>query len=159
MQVEVTLLNDAEEKSKITDDILKKLPAWFGDEKAIQEFVTGVRDLPFFAAMQQSGDCAGFVSIKIHHEHSGDIYVCGVLPEFCNQGIGKKLFAAVEEYLLRAGCKYLFVKTLDETANYEPYEQTRRFYKSIGFDPLVTLREMWDKNNPCLIMIKVLQNS
>lgn len=39
---------------------------------------------------------------------------------------------------------------------YEPYEQTRKFYESIGFEPLITLTEMWDEENPCLIMIKML---
>lgn len=30
------------------------------------------------------------------------------------------------------------------------------FYKSVGFEPLITLTEMWDEENPCLIMLKVL---
>jgi predicted lactoylglutathione lyase len=34
------------------------------------------------------------------------------------------------------------------------YEKTRNFYKKMGFEELVTLTEMWDENNPCLIMIK-----
>jgi hypothetical protein len=34
------------------------------------------------------------------------------------------------------------------------YEKTRKFYKKMGFEELITLMEMWDENNPCLIMIK-----
>lgn len=41
-------------------------------------------------------------------------------------------------------------------AMFEPYARTRSFYRSMGFEPLITLTEMWDKNNPCLIMIKTL---
>lgn len=36
------------------------------------------------------------------------------------------------------------------------YEKTRTFYKSVGFEPLITLTEMWDEEIPCLIMLKVL---
>lgn len=39
---------------------------------------------------------------------------------------------------------------------FEPYARTRSFYRSMGFEPLITLTEMWDENNPCLIMIKTL---
>ena|SRR5690554_547103 len=156
MDIKVILIDDVKEKSLYTEKILRKLPQWFGNEKALMEYVEGVKDLPFFGAMNQDGDCIGFVSIKLHYEQTGDIYVCGVLPDYHNKGIGKKLFASVEKHLLQNGCKYIIVKTLSEIANYEPYERTRLFYKSVGFDQLITLKEMWDKQNPCLIMIKVL---
>ncbi|MCI8395995.1 MAG: GNAT family N-acetyltransferase, partial [Acutalibacter sp.] len=31
------------------------------------------------------------------------------------------------------------------------------FYRGMGFAPLVTLTEMWDEENPCLIMLKALE--
>ena len=48
------------------------------------------------------------------------------------------------------------VKTLSDIVDFRPYELTRKFYTAIGFQPLVTLTEMWDEQNPCLIMIKSL---
>lgn len=87
---------------------------------------------------------------------TGEIYVCGVLPEYHKKGVGKKLYAKAEEYFINCGCKYVIVKTLSEIVDYEPYEKTRAFYSKIGFDPLITLTEMWDAENPCLIMIKGL---
>ncbi|WP_425757495.1 hypothetical protein ACPW7J_04010 [Ihubacter sp. rT4E-8] len=33
----------------------------------------------------------GFFSVKIHYSHTGDIFVCGVLPEYQHSGIGKML--------------------------------------------------------------------
>ena len=30
------------------------------------------------------------------------------------------------------------------------------YNESVGFEPLITLTEMWDEDNPCLIMIKPL---
>jgi GNAT superfamily N-acetyltransferase len=92
--------------------------------------------------------------VKIHYGTTGDIYVCGVLPEYHGKGIGKKLMNTAEDYFKKNGCKYIIVKTLSEKANYEPYERTRKFYLSVGFEQLITLTEMWDAENPCLIMIK-----
>ena len=71
-------------------------------------------------------------------------------------GMGKSLYDQVERCLLERGCKYAMVETMSDLTDYAPYEKTRHFYESIGFEPLITLTEMWDKNNPCLIMIKVL---
>lgn len=48
------------------------------------------------------------------------------------------------------------VETLSEKAEYAPYEKTRLFYEGVGFEPLITLTDMWDEENPCLIMIKTL---
>lgn len=106
--------------------------------------------------MDSNDGCVGFFSIKHHYHHAGDIYVCGVLPEYQNKGIGKKLFYFAENYLKQNGCKYIIVKTLSEIASYEPYMRTQLFYKSVGFEPLITLTEMWDEENPCLIMIKII---
>lgn len=54
------------------------------------------------------------------------------------------------------GCKYAVVETLSETVKYEPYAQTRSFYRSVGSEPLIIFTEMGDEENPCLLMIKVL---
>ncbi len=98
----------------------------------------------------------GFFSIKIHYQHTGDIFVCGVLPEYQHNGVGKALYHVVEENFIQKDCKYVIVKTLSDIVDFEPYAQTRRFYTSIGFEPLITLTEMWDEENPCLIMFKSL---
>lgn len=49
------------------------------------------------------------------------------------------------------------VKTLSDKVDFEPYARTRAFYEKVGFEPLVILTEMWDEENPCLIMIKHLE--
>lgn len=64
--------------------------------------------------------------------------------------------ASVETFFIKSGCKYAIVKTLSNIVNFEPYEKTRRFYASVGFEQLLTLTEMWDEENPLLIMIKLL---
>ena len=79
-----------------------------------------------------------------------------MLPEYQRNGIGKKLYQKAENRFIQRCCKYVIVKTLSDIVDFKPYEQTRKFYKNIGFEPLITLTEMWDNHNPCLIMIKSL---
>ncbi|HOB34217.1 MAG: GNAT family N-acetyltransferase [Firmicutes bacterium] len=147
---------DARLKSLYAEKVLRQLPDWFGIEAALLEYVAGVAPLPYWAAMDGE-ECVGFIAVKIHYAHTGDIYVMGVLPECHRRGIGRRLMAAAEAYFRQQGCKYAIVKTLSERANSEHYERTRQFYLNVGFEPLITLTEMWDEHNPCLIMIKVLQ--
>lgn len=156
MSIKIVEITDEKSKSVHTDNILRGLPKWFGNEKNIDLYTTSVAKLPYWIAVNQEGHCVGFISVKIHYGHTGDIYVCGILPEYHNKGIGKKLFASAEEYFVNNGCRYIIVKTLSEIAKYEPYERTIKFYLNIGFEPLITLTEMWDEENPCLIMIKKL---
>lgn len=151
----ITRIDDSKLKSMYTEKVLRGLPDWFGIENALLDYAASVSELPFWAALE--GDvCVGFVSVKIHHGHTGDIYVMGILPEYHRQGIGRQLMEAADYYFQENGCKYVIVKTLSELAESEHYERTRQFYLRVGFEPLITLTEMWDEQNPCLIMIKEL---
>ncbi len=76
------------------------------------------------------------------------------LPEWF--GNEQALYDMAEKYFVCQGCKYVIVKTLSDIVDFEPYARTRKFYKSVGFEPLITLTEMWDEENPCLIMVKQL---
>ena len=156
MDMRIVEVDDPVRKSRIAEDILRRLPEWFGIEQALREYAEGSAALPFWTAVNADGKCIGFLSINIHYGRTGDIHVMGVLPEHHGQGAGKALLAKAEEYLRARHCKYLIVKTLSDIAEYEPYERTRKFYKSAGFEELITLTEMWDAENPCLIMIKPL---
>ena len=147
---------EEERKSSFTKTVLELLPDWFGNKAALNDYVEQVKKFPYWAAFNQDNQCVGFFSVKIHYSHTGDIFVCGVLPKYQHSGIGKMLYNAVEKFFVNNGCKYAVVKTLSDIVNFEPYEKTRRFYTSIGFESLLTLTEMWDEDNPCLIMIKLL---
>lgn len=144
-------------KSAYTEEILQELPEWFADKAAVADYAKEAEQYLYWAAMDENGRCVGFFSAKIHYGHTGEIVVCGVLPKFQHGGIGKTLYNKVESYFIKNNCKFVIVKTLSETAESEPYEQTRQFYKSLGFEPLITLTEMWNVDNPCLIMMKILE--
>jgi len=48
------------------------------------------------------------------------------------------------------------VKTLDSSAEYEPYERTRGFYLKNGFYPLEVFSLYWNEDNPCLFLVKYI---
>ena len=154
--IQIIEVKNSDKKSFCTREILETLPEWFGNKKALDEYVEKVRELPYYAAFDNADKCIGFFSVKIHYQHTGEIFVCGVHPVYQHNGVGKALYRVVENYFIQRGCKYVIVKTLSDTVDFEPYAQTRRFYKSIGFESLITLKEMWDEENPCLIMFKSL---
>ena len=153
---QIVNIAEQEKKARYTRGILEALPEWFGNAQAVDGYVKEAQDLPYWAAMDAGENCVGFFAVKTHYQHTGDIFVCGVLPAYQRKGVGRVLYQAVEQHLKANGCKYVMVKTLSEVADFEPYERTRSFYKSVGFEPLITLTEMWDEENPCLIMVKVL---
>lgn len=51
---------------------------------------------------------------------------------------------------------FLTVKTLDESAEYPPYDSTRAFYRKEGFLPLEVFSTFWDEDNPCLFLARTV---
>jgi ribosomal protein S18 acetylase RimI-like enzyme len=153
MEYKIVKIDDNNKKREYANLILRKLPEWFGSEGSLQDYVNTVSEYPFFAAFGNE-NCIGFFSGKIHYERTGDIYVCGVDPGFHGKGIGTLLYKALEGYFIEKNCEYAVVKTLSEISQYGPYLMTKKFYTKMGFKELLTFSEMWDKDNPCLLMIK-----
>lgn len=132
------------------------MPAWFGNPQAVAGYIEQVRPLAFWAALDACGECMGFIAIKQHYARTAEVYVLGVLSEHQRSGIGRELYRTAEDRMLESGCAYALVKTLSDSVDYRPYANTRAFYRAMGFEPIITLTEMWDAQNPCLIMMKPL---
>ncbi|HOT31267.1 MAG TPA: GNAT family N-acetyltransferase [Petrotogaceae bacterium] len=143
------------DKQIITADILKKLPQWFGIDSAINDYVSGVKETVFLAAYDDEKP-VGFISIKSNNEYTAEIYVMGIEKPYHRKGIGTILIEKAQLFLKNNGYRFLMVKTLGESCDYEFYARTRMFYKKCGFFPLQEIKEIWGEENPCLIMIKVL---
>ena len=154
MEYKIIEVKDNNKKSEYTSIILRKLPEWFGNEKAILDYTNSVQNSPFWAAFDNNNCIIGFLSGKIHYNRTGDIYVIGVDPDYHGKGIGTLLYKELEKYCIENKCEYIIVKTLSEIVEYKPYMKTKEFYRKMGFKELLTLTEMWDEENPCLIMIK-----
>jgi GNAT superfamily N-acetyltransferase len=97
------------------------------------------------------------VALKIHNEYTAEIYNLGVLREFHRKGVGHMLIEACKKYCIRNNKQFLTVKTLDESAVYEPYNSTRAFYKKEGFIPLEVFTSYWNEENPCLFLVKAIR--
>lgn len=133
--------------------ILRALPDWFGVESAIRDYVQAVDTLPTFLACQ--GERAqGFLTVKIHNVYSAELYVMGILPEAHRQGLGRRLVTAAEAFLQAQNIEYFQVKTLGPSNPDPGYANTRAFYMAAGFRPMEEFHQIWDQNNPCLIMVK-----
>ena len=135
--------------------IIRSLPEWFGIEEAIAGYAAEIDGLPTFLA-GPPGDVSGFLSLKQHTPHAAEVYVMGVRRECHRTGLGRRLMPAAEAWLRQRGVEYLQVKTLGPSSADENYARTRAFYQALGFRPLEELKQIWDAQNPCLIMIKRL---
>lgn len=145
-------IEDADKKFKIVDGIISKLPKWF-DENGRKDYPKAARKQIVLVAFD--GDVeVGFVALQHNNEYTSNIYSTGVLEEYHKNGIGRALINKAENYLRENGFRFLTVKTLSDSADYEPYKKTRSFYKGVGFYPLEENKEIWGKENPCLTMIK-----
>ncbi len=133
--------------------ILRALPDWFGLEAALQSYAATIPTLPTFLA-KMDDKVIGFLSLKQHNPYSAEIYVMGVLPDFHHGGIGRALMENAEGYAKSQRIEYLQVKTLGPSNDDPNYASTRTFYSALDFRPLEEFTQIWDENNPCLVMVK-----
>ena len=155
--IEIKEVKESERKMDITNSILRVLPDWFSNERAIIDYVNTTVDLPFWAVFD-NGAPVGFLAAKPHSPLHTGLYVMGITPEYQRMSIGRGLFNIFQNYCIKNNYRYISVKTLDSLCNYEPYNKTRKFYEAMGFQPFEVIKEIWDDENPCLIMIKDLKD-
>ena len=147
---------DKDQKTKITLEIMNSLPKWFSPPEDIEKKSIIHREYPLFAVFDAE-KCIGFCALKIHNKYTADIYNIGILEEYHSKGIGTELMNSVVKFCDKNNYIYLTVKTLDESADYEPYNITRRFYEKSGFVPLEVFKTFWNEENPCLFMVKKIK--
>lgn len=150
--MEFKQINDSQEKMKLSADILKKLPEWFGIPEAVDDYINYSSNMPLFAVYFQS-KAVGFIVIKENNQYTAEIYVMGVDPNYHRRGIGRTLVSGIIKWCREQGYEYLQVKTLDESHPDKNYARTRKFYEAMGFRLLECIPELWGENNPCLIMV------
>lgn len=153
--IDIIEIIDETQKMNITDEILHKLPNWFGIESSIQEYMKDVRDKIFYAAISH-GKVIGFICLRHVNPFTAELFLVGILEEFHRQGIGCMLIGAAEEYLTKNEYKFFMVKTVGDSSDDLYYARTRAFYRNVGFFPLDEFKEIWNEQNPCLIMVKTL---
>ena len=153
--IEIKTIENPDVKEAIAETILKDLPEWFGIESARAEYIKHSRHSIFYAAFE-NGKPVGFIGLKENFAETAEIYVMGILKTYHRKGIGRMLFERAESQLKESGFRLFEVKTLSESNPDANYKKTRAFYRAMGFLPLDEQKELWDPQNPCLIMVKAI---
>jgi len=150
----ITKITNPTEKQTITRTILEALPDWFGIPEAREEYIEGSKDNIFFCAYEKNKP-VGFLYIKETGKATAELAVMGVLKEYHRQGIGRTLFEQAKNAAKEAGYSFLQVKTV-QMGRYEDYDNTNRFYLSLGFKEFEVFPTLWDEWNPCQVYVMAL---
>lgn len=135
--------------------LLRSLPAWFGIEEAIVDYVAAAARLPTYLARAADNTPVGVLLVKEHFPTSAEVFLMAVAPTRHRTGVGRALLCAAEEQLVAQGVRVLQVKTLGPSRPDPKYAVTRMFYAACGFQPLEELHGIWG-DNPCLVLVKTL---
>ena len=138
----------------IARTILESLPDWFGIPESTEEYIADSKGRPFFCAYADDVP-VGFLYLKETGRHTVELAVMGVLKEYHRQGIGRKLFLEAKNEAKRIGYSFIQVKTV-QMGSYDIYDDTNRFYLSLGFKELDVFPTLWDECNPCQIYIMAI---
>ena len=151
----IRFVAEPERRSAIAREVLFDLPEWFGIPEYTENYIRACADLPFWVC-EEVEEPVGFIAVKETSPYAVELNVMGVKKAHHRKGIGKALFETMLAYVKAQGYSFLHVKTVDE-GHYQEYDDTRMFYESIGFRKLEVLPELWDPENPCLLMILYIQ--
>ncbi|MBR6210927.1 MAG: GNAT family N-acetyltransferase [Clostridiales bacterium] len=153
----IRFIENAEEKKKISRQILEALTEWFEVESSREQYIEESAGQPFWAAVE--GDTyEGFLCLKETGKSTMELAVMGVRKECHRKGVGRRLFAAARDYAALKGYEFIQVKTV-RSGMYEDYDITNEFYKSLGFKELEVLPDYWDEANPCQIYVMSLKSA
>lgn len=142
-------ISDDRVKVHIARNILEALPDWFGIPEAIEEYILDSKGRSFFSAYE-GGVPVGFLYLKETGRHTVELAVMGVLQEYHRLGIGRALFEQAIREARGLGYSFMQVKTV-QMGRYDIYDDTNRFYLSLGFKEFEVFPTLWDSCNPCQI--------
>lgn len=154
-KAEIQQVFDADEKRAVSRTILEALPEWFGIPEAREEYIAQSVNQIFFQA-RMDGETAGFLCLKETGRDTVELAVMGVRKEYHRRGMGRSLFEAARQSAAQSGYSFMQVKTV-QMGRYREYDDTNRFYLSLGFKELEVFPTLWDEWNPCQIYIMSLQ--
>jgi GNAT superfamily N-acetyltransferase len=140
----------------ICRSILATIGDWFGMPKSNAEYDALAETSPAILALDDTGAAIGLMLLKRHFATTLEVYFLGVDRARHRQGAGRALMNRAEAVARAEGRRFVMVKTQGPSANYEPYERTRRFYEAVGYAALEELDVGWGPENPTLIMAKAI---
>ena len=147
----IRVINDAQEKQRISRFILESLPEWFGIPEAREQYIRESANEILLASVEDDQP-NGFLCLKETGKDTVELAVMGVLRECHRKGIGRELFEHAKQIAVEKGYSFLQVKTV-QMGRYEEYDNTNRFYLSLGFKEFEVIPTLWDEWNPCQIYV------
>ncbi|MBN9542910.1 MAG: GNAT family N-acetyltransferase [Alphaproteobacteria bacterium] len=145
--------------SDVASDLCKRitiqLPEYFGIMEANENYFNGIFQKTNFAA-KYNNEYVGLLSLEFPYSNNSNVYWMGILPNYHNKGIGKKLLQYASKYSLEKGTASITVETLSPNQNDHNYYKTYQFYRSFGFHPLFNIKPLnyeWEM----VYMIKILK--
>ena len=153
--MEIRTVTDGTEKQQIARSILEALQEWFAIDEAREDYILKSADLPFYAAFDQEQP-VGFLCLKETGKDTVELCVMGVLKEYHRKGVGKMLVEKAKDEAIQMGYSFFQVKTV-QMGIYEDYDDTNRFYRSLGFKEFEVFPLLWDEKNPCQVYVMSLK--
>ena len=150
-KLETVFIDDKCLRKRIARQVLEALTDWFEITETREQYIENSAGWPFFAAIAD-GNPAGFLCLKETGKSTVELAVMGVLREYHRQGIGRALFSEAKRYAGEHGYEFIQVKTV-RMGVYKEYDDTNRFYLSLGFKELEVIPEIWGDANPCQIYV------
>lgn len=151
----VCVINQSKEKQKIARFVLEALPEWFGIPEAREQYIRESADEIMLASVEDDQP-NGFLCLKETGKDTVELAVMGVLKEYHRNGIGRELFEQAKQIAMEQGYSFLQVKTV-QMGRYEEYDNTNRFYLSLGFKEFEVIPTLWGEWNPCQIYAMALR--
>jgi len=135
--------------------VMRSLPDYF-DHHALEQAPLDVRRHGAWL-LEDSDQLVSFL-VAERRGRTAEILWMATRPDSRHRGHGTLLMEHVLAELQREGVVMVEVKTLDASADYEPYEATRAFYERMGFVHLDTIDPYpgWEPGNPCAIYVTAL---
>jgi ribosomal protein S18 acetylase RimI-like enzyme len=140
------------------DAIIAGLPEWFGLDEGIAQCAAAVRSQRGLVA-EVDGAVVGFVTHRLHYPEAAEVTWLAVARSTQREGHGRALVDSLARELAAEGVRHLTVRTLSDRSNDGHYARTRGFYRAIGFVPLLDLPELWDAENPAMVLLRDLDSS
>ena len=139
------------EKTSIARAVLEALIEWFGIPEARETYIKNSADKPFIAAFDGETP-VGFLYLAKTGNATVELHCMGVLKEYHRRGAGRALVDEAKRIAAEAGFAFMQVKTV-QMGRYAIYDETNRFYLSLGFKEFEVFPTLWDEWNPCQVYV------
>jgi GNAT superfamily N-acetyltransferase len=139
--------------------IVRELPDYFTDDVP-DKVMADLRVHQGWIATD-AGRIVGFAIVERRSRRSAEILWIAVRRAAQGNGVGAALVNHLLDELMADGLQVAEVKTLDHSAEYQPYVTTRAFWERRGFVQIDTIDPLpgWQAGNPAAIYVAALTST